>query len=428
MIRQRSTLAVAGMLTLAILGGCSHQGQRLCLIPYEQSGQVEALPPAERAPIVPDVGRLPPLTEADLTLRGEVPRAYHALTPGQAQCLSAEESALGNLLSRERSAVQSSGGVCHNNERTAAVMRRALSYASAEARNESAGDGLEAYYRLVEAEGLRDVLRESGQSVDETLREVETLRQRGVTIPPEARSITSSRLTLSDQIIDDDLAVLQLNSRLRELTGLRAESDGALFWPVVKLTVDAAPVDIELAVAEGLQMRPELNLLRFVERNLDEETLPVARAVLGGISGALGTQPTSKTCCSLLALAKLMCAGSDEAEAAARRRQLRQYRIDRERAVEAEIRRAVFEVEARLKQVAVAKERLGEAELNFSEATERQRAGRGSFVEATEAQTSALEARGGLVRAVVAWELARVSLREAQGLLIFECGGTRACP
>lgn len=419
-----STLA-AGVLCLLVMSGCDHRSRPLRLVPFQQSGSIDMLPRVERGQVEPAVDDVPDLQALDRSHRRAVGEEYRALTPVEAQCLAAAESSLGNLLAGERSAVQPRGGLCHDNERAVAVMRRALSYAAAEARNRSAADALEAYYRLLETEGLRDLVGESAATLQEALNEVTRLRERGMTIPPEVAQLEGQQITLDERRVEAELAIVRLNSTLRDLTGLRAPDEQVLFWPTTELTVATRPIDIDLAVAEGLQMRPELNMLRYVERQLDTETLPVARQVLGGLSAIAGAQPALAKCCSLLALASLLCGSeADEAEVAARRRQLREYRRDRERAVEAEIRQAVYTVDARVKQVALAKRRLVEATLTASDAVERQQAGRGNFVEVTSAELAAVQARADLVSAVVAWKLAEVDLREAQGVLIFECSAS----
>jgi hypothetical protein len=396
-------------------------------MPWAASAAIDALPEVERGQITPAIDDVPELESRDLALRCEARPRYRALTPAEAQCLAADESPLGTLLSDERAALRDSPGLCHGNERAVAVMRRALTHAAAEARNASAGDALKAYYHLVEAEGLHDLALDSRQTLGTALAELDTLRQRGITIPPTAGEVERQQIELDQQTVAGELAILQLNNALRELTGLRSGDDTQRFWPVAELKVVAEPIDLDAAVTEGLQWRPELNLLRYVERQLDRETLPVARQVLSGVTGILGSQPPTKRC-SLTPLAFILCGSQGDAdELVARRRQLHQYRRDREQAVAAEIRQAVYTVEARLKQVAVAKRRLTAMRQQATDAAERQQAARGNFVEVAVAELTAIQAQADLLSAVVAWELARVELREAQGMLIFECRGA-ACP
>ncbi len=423
MLRRLPALAIWLLLCLAICGCAHRRTVRCCVVNYDSGNTIDSLPAVDRGSLEPSVEQVPDVHTLELTLGQEVTREYRALTPAEAQCLAAQESSLGNLLAAERNAVQSSDKLCHRGDRSAAIMRRALSYAASEARNQSAGDSLEAYYRLVEAEGLRDVLSETTTSLQQAIDEVETLRRRGITIPPGANEIERRQSDLQNRIVEDQLAIVKLNNRLRQLTGLKAPDNQVHFWPVVQLNVTTTPIDVDSAVAEGLQMRPELNLLRFVERQLDEDMLPVARQVVSGVTGILGTQPSTPCCCSLLTMAKLFCSTcAEENELAARRRQLSQYRADREQAVEAEIRENAYSVDSRLRQIAIVKERVAATQQDHSDAQERQQAGRGSFVEIETAELAMLQARADLVSAVASWEVARAALRESQGLLACECG------
>lgn len=426
MMARMPILAIA-LLLLLPSGGCAlrrHGGGGW----RASAPTIDSLPPVGRVEIVPDTDAIGAFAVVDLTLRRGDGVEYRGLTPEETQCLAVDESPLGDAIDAERRAIQAPPGACGKGERGAAVMRRLLAYAAAEARNKSAGDALEAYYRLVQAEAQHDLLARTRNTLRATASDLEQARRRGLTLPPEANAIAARQLAVNQSVVEDDLAVLKLNTALAQLTGLSRPDERLRFWPVTRLAATAAPVDIDVAIAEGMALRPELNLLRYAEASLDEETLPAVRQMMGGISGILGMQPAAPSCSTLAKLCVLLCGSTDAEEAAARRRQLRQYRIDREEAVADEIRQAAYTIEARARQIALAKEGVALAQQRLSDAVERQRIAQATLADVTAAQTAALEAHGDLVGRVVEWELARVELREAQGKLVSECRGNGACP
>src|SRR5262249_57256746 len=117
----------------------------------------------------------------------------------------------------------------------------------------------------------------------------------------------------------------------------------------------------------------------------------------------------------------------DEVEAT--RGQLQRLLEDREKQVAREVREAVLVAEGRSRQVALAQQRVEIARAKVAELREQAEKGIAARAALTQARLDLLKARGDLLAAVVNGEIARVQLRQAQGLLALECrdGGGPEC-
>ncbi|MBX9791063.1 MAG: TolC family protein [Pirellulales bacterium] len=377
----------------------------------------EMLPLVERGRLIPLVEDLPPLNPM-ATGAEELPE-YRGLTPLEAQCLAVMHSALGNLLSNERRAMREKPGLCHP-DRVAEIKRRVLAYASAEARNHSGGVGLELYFRLAEAEAKRDILAASlGEIMAGQERLAEAVEQ-GIEAAEARDRLFPQRTQSIDALVAVDLAIEQLNGQLRRQLGFRQDGYPFRFWPVVELQVTAEPLDTEALVANGLAMRPELNAIRVVGSNLDRSTLPAVRDFLKSISPLLGND-SPESACKLLSKLLALCSGAVGEELAERRAQIMRHLAEREQAVAEEIRQGVILVEARLRLVALAKEKLEEASETLRQTRSQHENAEATYFDVLRATLAEQQARADLISAVVGWEIAMAKLRESQGLLVYEC-------
>lgn len=417
-MRRRTGLVIALALSLLGAAGCAGGGSSGSA---RRGGLV--LPHAEPRPTSPDLSALQtanPVQQA--TALGELDNTYRGLTPIECQCLAVEASALGDLLSSERGTVKSFHSFFRPREaHRSSVERRMLYYASQEARNKSAGDALRLYWGLVEAEHSRPILRDSQAEAAATLADLDELLRRGLAVPVDAAALRSQNLALLDRGLELELTVRRLNEQLKPMLGLDTTDPNWRIWPEVELKFVVEEVDVETAVAEGMQLRPELRLLRMLSANLDQDTLPAARRALGSVNGALGA--TTQKCCGCLGCLKQFLAQCCDCELPVRQRQIAQYRASQESAVAGEIREAYFAVATSAARVAVAEDTRKIRATNLKNLEARQPTGGASAFEVRRGRLDLLEAQQEVIKQLAAWETARVELREAQGKLVDECRG-----
>jgi outer membrane protein TolC len=312
------------------------------------------------------------------------------------------------------------GGFLHPHAaHRSAVERQMLWYASQEARNSSAGDALRLYWGLAEAEQSRPLLRDSQAETSATLSDLDELLRRGLAVPVDATALRSQNLSLADRGLELDLTVQRLNEQLKQALKLDTSDPNWRIWPATELKLIVEPIDVDVAVAEGLSLRPELRMLRMLSANLDSDTLPVARQALGAINAALGSSESSCCCCrEVLKKVVALCSGC---ELATRERQLAQYRADREAAVTSEIRQGAFAVVTSAARVSIAEDTRSLRATSLKNLEGKLPTGGASAFEVHQARLDLLDARREVIAQLIAWETARVELREAQGKLVDEC-------
>ena len=200
-------------------------------------------------------------------------------------------------------------------------------------------------------------------------------------------------------------------------------SDISTDQPAADIAAADDPLDVEALVAEGMASRAELRMLRLVGRNLDADTLGVARRVLAQVSPLLGGA-TSKTRQCFVRLTERREAENDLPAVC---RQLRDWTRDREEAVAAEIRVAAIECSGNKARVAIARQQLALEERMAADLRRRQTVGESDALAIHVADLDVAMARRTVVEREVAWELSRVKLLQARGLLAAQCGRGVAC-
>jgi hypothetical protein len=135
------------------------------------------------------------------------------------------------------------------------------------------------------------------------------------------------------------------------------------------------------------------------------------------ITGAAGA-PRAAKC--------LLHAGSDD-ELGSRRCQLNDLLSRQELAAAEEIRQAVMTIDVRLQHLAIANRKVDHFRGEFqTQRLLRQRpGGKVTALDIAAAELKLLDAQRELVHQVMALRIAQVKLKEAQGLLVFECSGRR---
>ena len=94
---------------------------------------------------------------------------------------------------------------------------------------------------------------------------------------------------------------------------------------------------------------------------------------------------------------------------------------EREQAVSEEIRQAVILRDARLRQVALAQQRLEEAIELVAQTKSRHEHAEATYFDVLRANLAEQQAQADLITAVIGWEIAEYKVRQAQGLLVYEC-------
>lgn len=398
-------------LGLLLLAGC-------CSSPVPKAPRFGELLPVEPRPLEPTFAAEP----ASSPSSPPATACYRGLTPAEAQCRAVHGSSLGNLLlaqQRTRDPLEGPDwltGLCASSR---SLHRKIVADAANDARNRSAGDALEAYYQLAEAEGRAQLLRLSLAEVDQTLRRIQELIDKGVRPAAEANPIRRQRNELHADAVQLQLSIEQLNVRLKVLLGLGCAADEFRLWPLTDLAVVADDTDLCEVVRIGLERRPDLVLLRRLLRDLNFQTLAVVKQMLGGInvllSGPPMPQPTVANAFGSV-MVRLVGGGVDKY-----RRQLRSLLAEREQQAASEIRLAVKQVELHFQLTELARQRVELAGRKVAEEEEKKEKGMGSEADLTRARLDLFKARGELLHTVAGWEIARARLRQAQGLLVVDC-------
>jgi hypothetical protein len=133
------------------------------------------------------------------------PPVYCALSAEECQCLAVRNAEVANVLQlqEERPGQRHNANhppVASSSERRD-LYETVTGYAAEKVRNRKAGDALEAYYRLAEAEGRADLLREALTELQAVIDRARDLQKRGV-LGPEAAEAALRRWAKSrgDQV------------------------------------------------------------------------------------------------------------------------------------------------------------------------------------------------------------------------------------
>jgi outer membrane protein TolC len=290
------------------------------------------------------------------------------------------------------------------------------SYADEELRNRRAGEALEAYYRLAEAEGRAGLLREALTELQAVIDRARDFQKRGI-VGPEAAEAAQRRWAESrgDQV-ELDIVIDQLNGQLKAMDNLARDADSDYrIWPTNPLLVAGEDPDPGQCIAEGLARRADLNLLRALSAQLNASTRPVATQALSTVSTLLGGPAGGCKCLADLADAILPCLKNGAVETV--RGQVDTLLQARERQATQEITTAARLVAARRVEARLATLRADLAGRKVKDLEERLNKGENVRTELTAARLDALKDRGEQVHAAANFMLAGVRLKQAMGLL-----------
>jgi hypothetical protein len=337
---------------------------------------------------------------------------YQGLTEADCPCLAARASTLGNLLDQKAQAVaQRKSKFQLGPDKASEQSFFALQYAADEARIRSAGEAMEAFYHLVEAEGRRPLLLLGLKEVNESLKRAEELQAKGLPSPVEISTVRKQLIDLRSDEVNLRIAILQLNARLKVLLGL--PSGDYSLWPQADLKVVPEETDVNQAVDYGLHHRPDLALLELLADGLDSNSLTVASQALGVLNPLLSEPSSSRFLASLLACL-------DDSKSQSVQQQVQTLLADRRRQATEEIRQAVDLVAHRVQLVILARQKVESEEKRIKELEEKKAKGLDAEGDLSKARLDLYKAQGELIQKVINWEIARAQLRQAQGRLLEE--------
>jgi outer membrane protein TolC len=344
---------------------------------------------------------------------------YRGLSAEECQCLAVRNAEAANVLQ------EASQGQRHNANHPLGASRSerrdlyesVTGYAAEELRNRRAGDALEAYYRLAEAEGRADLLREALTELQSVIDRAVDLQKRGVLSPEAAEAAHRKWAESRGDQVELDVRIDLLNGQLKGMDNLAGdvEQPDYRIWPTDPLLVTGDDPDPASCVAEGLARRPDLNLLRVLGAELNARTLPVATQALSTVSTLLGGPAGGCKWLTDLAAHLLPCLKNGAVETA--RVQVDELLQARERQAAQEIASAARLVAARRVQAQLASLRAELAGRKVKDLEERLNKGENVRTELTTARLDAIKDRGDQVHAAADFMVACTRLKQAMGLL-----------
>jgi outer membrane protein TolC len=346
------------------------------------------------------------------------PPVYRALSAEECQCLAVRNAETANVLQREPQGQQHNAAHLHaaSTAERQRFYETVTGFAGEEARNRRAGDALEAYYRLSEAEGRADLLRDALTELQAAIDRARDLQKRGVLGPGVAEAALRRWAESRGDQVELDVNIDQLNGQLKAMDGLAGDVEPDYrIWPTDPLVVAGEDPDPKRCVAEGLARRPDLNLLRALGAGLDARTLPVATQALGTVSPLLGGPAGG--CKWLTDLAAAILPGLKNGAVETARGQVDALLQARERQAAQEIATAARLVAARRVEAGLASLRAELAGRKVKDLEERLSKGENVRTELTTARLDALKDRGDLVHAAANFMAAWARLKQAMGLL-----------
>ncbi len=342
-----------------------------------------------------------------------MPGRYRSFEAHEVQCAAASVCPLGNALASESQKIAASPERGKAGCRSAQIRSQMLAYRAAEERNKAAGQALELFYQLSEAEAMRDLVGQSKAKTAAMLADVERLQQQGIRVEKGLADLRRQWPEILERHSQVQVATEQTNSHLRQLLGL-CPDDPVRIWPAADWKVIPDVPDEQTAICQGMQHRADIGMLTMLAQSVDDDTLEASGAGLAVLLGvplppvvAHGAHPCKKCC-----------------EAAARREQFNKLLAGRQQAAAEDIRLAVRVANLRLEQIAIAKMKVDRCQEEVAALRLRRQRPQSTVtsLDVGAAELQCIERRSDLIHRVVAWRIAQAKLKEAQGLLAFECG------
>lgn len=403
--RAGGTWCAASLLAALALVGCHAPAQS----PARPTREPAQLPTTTRAPIAPDVSALTLESGTPATR----PAEYRRLTADECRKLALAHAPFADDLDRHsENDPPPHAKPSKPAARFAEMSKLVRGHAADELRNRAAGEALQEFFKLAEAEGQFDSLAEAGAELRTQLGAALKAEQTGLKDRADIPGIRRRLLDIEAQQAKLEAGIGALNASLRARLGLAA-NDPLPLWPDDPLKIKSGAVDVEQAVATGLFYRPDLNALRVLA---DGSAADLADGVLQGINPLLGALASDHPVVALFA----PLTGKTERRCAETTARVTGALEARERQAEAEIRAAAALLRGHRAAVAARALDVRQVEARITELQARQRAGLNVTAELATAKLDLLKAKGELLTVAVEWHSADVKLRQAMGLFVRE--------
>jgi hypothetical protein len=410
----RRLYSLAAVLTGSILAGCHTAAVRVTPPPAPDCAENQVAPQA----IQPDVR---PLAESHVDPAVVPANAsedlFAQLFEVDCQCQAARVAPTADLIELESRLAAALSECQHGDAACAlALQSNLLRLKVVQHRNTAAADALSSFYRLADVEGRAAKLEQSLKVLDETIDRAERLHERGLLQDVDRSALRRQRLDLVAKRKALDLARVQLNAALRTQLGCDPTTSPN-YWPEISWAVKPLPIDESAALGIAFAQRADVRALNLVLSELNQATVPVARAVLSTADSALGTAEARGDW-----LGELHCPDGACDEVAVRRTQLLRLASSTQLAINAEVRTAVAQIEASTGEVLLAEKTVLNWQDRVSELRRTRDVTNGTVFEVSQAEAELLAAEAALIEKITALRLARLKLREVQGILPAECG------
>jgi len=350
------------------------------------------------------VPKLQPWSSNGLANRQEPPQ-YTELTAERCQYLAAEFAP--KAARRQIDVLIAADMACDRqafHQEFGAMQRDLLAFQTEGERNLAAGQALEAFYALLEAE--QDTLRTqpSLQEIAAMERFVSEAKHRGVALPSDTSILARLKLDASQRNAEAELLCRQWNDRLKLMLGWDI-ADKHRIRPSCDASVSQGAIDVEEAIKCGLANRSDLLQLRVLAQGITPGTLPLARAFIGQADGMTAASPPG--------LGEM----KSQRDLHLRREQLMHLLAQRELAATVEITEAAAAIETHAREAAMAQEKLDSWRKRLAELEQQQAAGRATKLDTGLVRLEVVGAERALFHEVIAYKTAQVKLAAAQGIL-----------
>lgn len=336
-----------------------------------------------------------------------------------AAALQSERRAVGCGLDRDDRAVCAQVG----------LIQAVLADLAAHDQNRAAGDALAVYYQILGLEQQQTLLDDADGILDELIGFAERAEQ--LELPDgDARALRQRRLALADQAVQAETGIAQLRIRLAELTGQQPQVVLDVPLPHHELAsaasaggdatagsgdrgLDLSSPEAQSAVAVATARRADLRAIRTLCRCMTADALPSARRLLGVVQPGLGLTVARAARSPLMAL---HASAEPTEDLACRRVQCQQLLEMRERQARAEVLRELVEVQLAGRRLALQKQATELADQIVEETARAVELEQATIGADRLAELEALEARGQSLQRQVDAAVARVRLRQSQGI------------
>jgi hypothetical protein len=336
------------------------------------------------------------------------------LTPEQVQRNAVLNSGLGKALADDEGRDGHACLACLPARKRARLMRLLKGYAADEARNQQAGLALTAYFRLAEARLQIRLVREGIEIAQGVVARAEEMKKRGIPLPEDLTQLRRQHSDVAAEAVKLELLRDRLTEQLRQL------ADGTLctehIGTIEVFHVVDEPIDEAEAITTAFKYRPDLNLLRAALANLDAKTLPLIHQLMGGFHPLLGDKV--RRCVPLVECLPRALPLLAKGELERVRGQLEAMLSERERQAASEVRQAVRKIRAGVRLAEGARDRDALAGRRLAELEEMAARGLATDGDLPRARRDRVKTRGDVLHEAIEWEVARVELRQAQGLLV----------